>query len=59
PGPDGSAPQYHLIATLNFASQEAMAESMASPEGKAATDDLPNFAMAGATMLVGERTVVV
>ncbi|MEN3302349.1 EthD family reductase [Pseudonocardia sp.] len=59
PGPDGSAPQYHLIATLTFPSQEAMAEAMASPEGRAATDDLPNFAMAGATMLVGERTVVV
>jgi uncharacterized protein (TIGR02118 family) len=59
PGPDGSAPQYHLVATLNFPSQEAMAESMASPEGKAATDDLANFAMAGATMLIGERTVVV
>ncbi|WP_433503849.1 EthD family reductase [Pseudonocardia halophobica] len=59
PGPDGSAPQYHLIATLTFASAEVMQEAMGTPEGKAANDDLANFAQAGATMLIGELQRVV
>ncbi|MCW0215248.1 MAG: EthD family reductase [Pseudonocardia sp.] len=59
PGPDGSAPPYHLVATLTFASPEVMAEAMASPEGKAGNEDLANFAMAGASMVVGELNVVV
>ena len=53
PGPDGSAPQYHLIATLTWPSGEAMQAAMASPEGKAANEDLANFAQAGVTILVG------
>ncbi|MCE0764064.1 EthD family reductase [Pseudonocardia kujensis] len=59
PGPDGSAPQYHLIATLTFDSAEAMQASMGGPEGKAATDDLANFAQAGVTILTGEVQQVV
>ncbi|MFC5947685.1 EthD family reductase [Pseudonocardia lutea] len=59
PGPDGSAPQYHLIATLTFASAEVMQEAMGTPEGKAANEDLANFAQAGATMLIGELQRVV
>ncbi|MCE3554911.1 EthD family reductase [Pseudonocardia sp. RS11V-5] len=59
PGPDGSAPQYHLIATLTWPSAEAMQGAMGGPQGKAAQDDLANFAQAGATMLVGEENRVV
>lgn len=58
PGPDGSAPQYHLIATLAFPSAEALQESMGGPEGQAANADLGNFAQAGATLLIGEAQQV-
>jgi uncharacterized protein (TIGR02118 family) len=53
PGPDGSAPAYHLIATLTWASPEAMQAAMASPEGQAGNADLATFAQAGVTILVG------
>jgi uncharacterized protein (TIGR02118 family) len=53
PGPDGSAPAYHLVATLTYASPEAMQAAMASPEGQAANADLATFAQAGTTILVG------
>jgi len=54
PEPDGSAPRYHMVATLVFPSAEAMQESMGGPEGQAANADLGNFAQAGATLLIGE-----
>ena len=54
PGEDGSDPQYHLVATLDFPSLEAMQASMGGPEGKAANADLGNFAQAGATLLIGQ-----
>jgi uncharacterized protein (TIGR02118 family) len=46
----GSAP--HLIATLNFDSMADLNAALASPEGQAAAADLPNFASAGATLLI-------
>jgi uncharacterized protein (TIGR02118 family) len=57
PGPDGSQPAYHLIAVLDFADEAAFGAAMGSAEGQAANADLPNFAAAGATILVGPATV--
>ena len=51
---DGSNPPYQRIAELWFESASVMQESLASPEGKAATDDIPNFANGGATVFVSE-----
>jgi uncharacterized protein (TIGR02118 family) len=47
---EGEAP-YHLIATIDFASEDDLAASMSSPEGSATAADLANFATGGATLL--------
>jgi uncharacterized protein (TIGR02118 family) len=52
--PDGSQPPYYRMAELWFESQEAMQQSMGSPEGQATVDDIGNFATGGATVIVGE-----
>jgi len=52
--PDGSAPPYHLIAQLSFDDPGALQEAMGTPEGRAAADDIPNFASGGATLMVVE-----
>jgi uncharacterized protein (TIGR02118 family) len=49
---DGSEPPYYLIAELQFDSLEALQSALGSPEGEAATGDVPNFATGGATILV-------
>ncbi len=49
---DGSQPPYFLVAELSFPTQEAMGASLASPEGQAASADVPNFATGGVTMFV-------
>jgi len=59
PGPDGSQPPYHLIATISWASKEAMLGTLRSPEFKAAGDDLPNFANAGVQMIFGATDTVI
>lgn len=41
----------HLVAFLDYASQADLDASLASPEGKAAVDDLANFASGGVTIL--------
>ena len=53
PGPDGTAPAHYLMGELYFASPEEMQQTFGSPEGKAAVDDLANFATGGVTMLIG------
>lgn len=60
PGPDadGNPPQYHLVAVLDFESQEAFGAGLEGPEGQAALADLPNFAGAGVTILTGEARTV-
>jgi uncharacterized protein (TIGR02118 family) len=52
-GLDGPAP-FHLIATLTFDSMDAIKAAVASAAGKATTEDLVNFADAGAEMLIAE-----
>jgi len=49
---DGDTP--YLIAILRFASEDALQTSMASPEGKAAVDDLKNFASGGVSVLTAD-----
>jgi uncharacterized protein (TIGR02118 family) len=49
---DGSQPPYYLLAELSFPSQEAMGAALATPEGAAASADVPNFATGGVTMFV-------
>ena len=46
---DGDTAPY-LVAVLDFASAEAFASGMGSPEGTAAAGDVPNFATGGASM---------
>lgn len=41
----------YLVARMTYADADAAAQSMASPAGEAAVDDLANFAGAGATVL--------
>jgi uncharacterized protein (TIGR02118 family) len=52
--PDGSQPPYYRMAELWFDSQEAMQQSMGSPEGQETVADIGNFATGGATVIVGE-----
>lgn len=54
PNADGSDPEYYRMAELWFDTPAAMQEALGSPEGKATTDDLANFASGGVKMLVGE-----
>ncbi len=41
----------YLVAELDFESEEAMGESLGSPEGRAAGKDLGNFATGGVTLV--------
>jgi uncharacterized protein (TIGR02118 family) len=50
-GPDGTPPQFHAVATLTFEDEVAMATALATPEGRAAVEDLGNFAQAGVVRL--------
>ena len=47
---EGDSP-YFAIFEADFASAETMAAALASPEGRAATADVPNYATGGATAL--------
>ena len=48
----------HLIATLTFDSMADIQAAFASPEGKAAADDVPKFASGGVEMNMFETRVV-
>lgn len=52
--PDGSAVPYQRIAELTFDDVDALQAGMASAEGQAAVDDLPNFASGGVTIFIAE-----
>ena len=47
-GPSG----IHLVAMLEFDDMAAVQRAFASPEGKAAADDLRNFASGGVDLLM-------
>ena len=44
---DPSQPAPYLVAELDFDSEQAMGQSLGSPEGRAAAQDLANFATGG------------
>ena len=48
------ASNYHLVAILQFDDVAAIQAAFASPEGKAAVDDLQNFATGGADIFMFE-----
>lgn len=54
PNPDGSQAAYYRMAELWFDTPETMQGALGSPEGKAITDDLGNFATGGVKVLVGQ-----
>ncbi|MGY1764132.1 EthD family reductase [Geodermatophilus sp. SYSU D00779] len=47
---DPSQPAPYLVAELDFESEQEMGAAFNSAEGKAAADDVANFATGGATM---------
>jgi uncharacterized protein (TIGR02118 family) len=53
PDPDGSQPPYYRMAELYFPGPAELQQTMGSPEGKAVTADLSNFATGGVTIIVG------
>lgn len=55
---DPNQPAPYLVAQLDFDSEQAMNEALASPEGRAAGKDLANFATGGATFVHYEVQVV-
>lgn len=52
--PLGGDAKHHLIAELDWESQEAMQAAFASEIGRRATADVPNFATGGASLLAYE-----
>ena len=58
-GPDGSPPAEYLVASLVFDDAAAFAAAAGSEEGRAAVNDVTNFATGGVTMLTGEVTTFV
>jgi uncharacterized protein (TIGR02118 family) len=52
--PDGSELPYQRIAELTFEDMEALQAGLGSQEGRAAVDDIPNFATGGVTIFFAE-----
>jgi uncharacterized protein (TIGR02118 family) len=52
--PDGSPAPYHLIAELWFDDTSDLQAALGSPEGRAAADDVGNFATGGATFMIAD-----
>lgn len=55
-GPDGQDGAFFWVFNGTFASAEAIGSALASPEGKAAVADIPNYSPAAPTILVVETT---
>ena len=51
---DGSAPPYYRTFEGYFEDMEQLQGGMSSPEGQAASADIPNFATGGATIFISE-----
>jgi uncharacterized protein (TIGR02118 family) len=52
--PDGAPSPYYYIADLYAGSREELEAILASPEGRAAVADVPNYASGGVTFLYSE-----
>ena len=48
----------YLVAVLEFASMEAIAAAMGSPQGQATAADLGNFATAGVDVMMAETKMI-
>jgi len=59
PEDDGTPAPYYLVAELYASSREALLAVFDSPEGHAATADVPNFATGGATFIFGEMETII
>lgn len=57
--PDGKASPYYYFADLFAESRQAMEAILASPEGQAAVQDVPNFATGGVTFVYSDVTQIV
>jgi len=53
--PDGSPPEYYLVACLYAENKKNLLEILSKPEGKALTEDMQHFATGGTTFLYGEE----
>lgn len=58
PAPDGSPPQYYYAAELYTDDRADLELVLASQAGRAATEDVPNFATGGAIFLFGPEQEV-
>jgi uncharacterized protein (TIGR02118 family) len=56
---DGQPSPYYYVADLYMENREAFDELLASPEGKAAVADVPNYATGGVTFLYTEIEEVI
>lgn len=56
---DGSPGPYYMVASLYAESRAAMDAVLASPEGRAASEDVPRFATGGATYLANDEIEVI
>jgi uncharacterized protein (TIGR02118 family) len=52
-GPGGTKADFHRMAELYFINEAQMIETMGSPEGQAAINDLHNFATGGVNVMIG------
>jgi uncharacterized protein (TIGR02118 family) len=52
--PEGGATPYQRIAELTFEDMDALEAGLASEEGQAAVNDIPNFADGGVTVFIAE-----
>jgi uncharacterized protein (TIGR02118 family) len=52
--PGGERSPYYYLADLHMESREAFEAMLASPEGKAAVADVPNYATGGVTFIYTE-----
>ena len=52
--PEGGEAPYQRIAELSFDDMDALQEGLGSEEGKAAIDDIPNFATGGVMVFIAE-----
>lgn len=55
----GQKPEYYMIVGLYADSRAEMEAILASPEGRATVDDVPNFATGGATFLYDDEEVMI
>ncbi len=53
---DGGMPPYYRILEFWFEDYDGLQAALGSPEGRAAVEDIPNFASGGATTLISEVT---